>query len=65
MKLSKALKGEKTLGFDTAPIIYFIEAHPQYDTLVAAIFQKIADQSILGLTSVITLAEVLVQPFAA
>jgi predicted nucleic acid-binding protein len=62
MKLNQALAGVTKLGFDTPPIIYFIETHPQYDALVTEVFRHIASASLEGFTSVITLSEVLVQP---
>jgi predicted nucleic acid-binding protein len=61
-RLADALTGVARLGLDTAPIIYFIEAHPQYDAATSALFQLIADGAITGVTSVISLLEVLVQP---
>lgn len=51
-----------SLGFDTAPIIYFVEANQKYDALVSQIFQRIANGLLTGITSVITFTEVLVQP---
>jgi hypothetical protein len=63
MKLDDALAGVDRLGFDTAPIIYFVEAHPHYDALVTEIFRRVAMRVIQGVTSVITLTEVLVHPF--
>lgn len=62
IKLDDALMGVKQLGFDTSPIIYFVEANPQYDALVTEIFQRVSNGAPLGVTSVITLSEVLVQP---
>ncbi len=62
MKLNDALKNISTLAFDTAPIIYFVEANPTYDALVTAIFQRVASGEITGVTSVILLCEVLVHP---
>ncbi|MEN9935410.1 MAG: hypothetical protein RLZZ387_1989 [Chloroflexota bacterium] len=62
MKLDDALSGVSPLGFDTAPIISFIEANPRYDALVIEVFRRIASGAILGVTSVITLTEVLVPP---
>ena len=50
------------MGFDTSPVIYFVEAHLQYDALVTQVFQHIANGAFTGWTSVITLSEVLVQP---
>jgi hypothetical protein len=62
MKLDDALAGVDRLGFDTPPVIYFVEAYPRYDALVTAIFQRIAARTLHGVTSVITLTEVLVHP---
>lgn len=62
MKLGDALRGVVLLAVDTAPIIYFIEAHPRYNALVTEVFQRIADGTYEGITSVISLGEVLVQP---
>ncbi|MEJ7701242.1 MAG: PIN domain-containing protein [Pyrinomonadaceae bacterium] len=62
MKLDEALKNVSTLGFDTAPIIYFVEANPTFDMLVTAIFQGVESGEITGVTSVISLCEVLVHP---
>ncbi len=62
MDLEGALKNVSLLAFDTAPIIYFVEANPTYDAIVTAIFRKIDDAEITGVTSVISLCEVLVHP---
>jgi predicted nucleic acid-binding protein len=48
--------------FDTSPFIYFIESHPQYDGLVTEIFQRVSNGQPEGITSVITLTEVLIHP---
>lgn len=61
-KLNQALAGITKLCFDTAPVIYFIEARAPYDTLVTAIFQQVSNGIIEGITSVITLTEVLIHP---
>jgi predicted nucleic acid-binding protein len=65
-RLDDALAGVDTLGFDTPPVIYFVEAHPIYYPLyyprVQAVFRRVASGTITGITSVITLAEVLIQP---
>src|ERR1043166_958300 len=65
MKLDDALRGVSDLAFDTAPLIYFVEANPTYDELVSNIFNRVAAGEIEGWTSVITLSEVLVQPLAS
>lgn len=62
MKLEDALKNISLIAFDTAPIIYFVEANPVYDALVTEIFQRVDDAKIIALTSVISLCEVLVHP---
>jgi predicted nucleic acid-binding protein len=62
IKLDDALSGIRLLGLDTAPVIYFVEAHPHYDARVTAVFQRISDGVLQASTSVITLSEVLVQP---
>ena len=61
-RLDDALPGIKKFGVDTAPIIYFVEGHPQYDALVTEVFQCIANSIFTGVTTVITLIEVLVHP---
>ncbi len=50
------------LALDSAPIIYFVEAHPRYDALVTAIFENIAAGKIEAITSTLTLTEVLALP---
>lgn len=61
-KVTDALSGVYRLGFDTAPIIYFIEAHPTYDALVTRIFHLISSGVLNGLASTVGLTEVLVLP---
>jgi len=48
MKLDDALKGVSRLAFDTSPIIYFVEANPDYDKLVSNIFNRAAAGDIEG-----------------
>lgn len=62
MKLDDALKNISLIAFDTAPIIYFVEANPRYDALITQVFQRIDNAEIVGITSVISLCEVLVHP---
>ena len=56
------LREVRRLGFDTAPMIYFVEAHPEYYAQITPIFERIEQGELEGITSVITLLEVLVQP---
>src|SRR5213593_4629215 len=64
MKVNEAFHDVSNLAFDTAPIIYFVEANPAYDELVSDIFNRVAT-GINGWTSVISLIEVLVQPISS
>jgi predicted nucleic acid-binding protein len=62
MRLDEALQGVVKLALDTPPVIYFVEAHAQYDALVTEVFRRINEGRIIGVTSVITVTEVLVLP---
>ena len=60
--VEQALKDITALGFDTSPLIYFVERHPAYTTVMRELLQQIETGNLYGCTSVITLLEVLVQP---
>jgi predicted nucleic acid-binding protein len=62
MKLDNALKDVNVLGFDTAPIIYFVEQHANYIDLMHVVIQRIDRGEIVGCSSVVTLVEVLSYP---
>jgi len=62
MKLDDALKNISLIAFDTAPVIYFVEANPKYDALVTTIFERVENGEMTGITSVISLCEVLIHP---
>jgi predicted nucleic acid-binding protein len=64
VRLDDALRGVRRLGLDSAPLIYLVEDHPRYADLVDEVTRRISDGGMVGVTSVITLGEVLVQPFA-
>lgn len=61
MELSKLLRG-KIIFLDTAPLIYFIEKNIRYIDVVKPIITLINSQQARGMTSTITLLEVLVLP---
>ena len=61
-KLDKAFSGIKKIVIDTSIIIYFMESNPLYDNLISNVFQRISNGSLLGITSIITLIEVLIHP---
>lgn len=50
------------IGLDTAPLIYYIEAHPTYLPIIDPFFEALAESELQVVTSVITLVEVLIQP---
>lgn len=53
----------RVVGLDTAPLIYFIEAHPTYRAKVRPFFEALNRRELRVVTSTVTLLEVLVQPF--
>lgn len=60
--LETELEGVQRLGTDTAPLIYFIEGHPEYKSLVRVVFQRAEAGEIELFTSTLTLTEVLAHP---
>ncbi len=52
----------KTVGLDTAPIIYFIERNPLYVDMMRSFFQAVQKNECAVVTSTITLLETLVVP---
>ena len=54
---------ETTVAVDTSPFIYLMEAHPTYLDSVAEFFSAVDAGQISAVTSIVTLLEVLVQPF--
>lgn len=62
MEWIAALTG-KTVGLDTAPLIYFIEENPIYIETVRLFFEAMESGRFLVVTSTVTLLEVLVYPF--
>jgi len=63
-KLTSLIEG-KLVAFDSAPLIYYLEEHPRYLPLSRELFGAMAQQQTVGLTSVLTLLEVLVVPLRA
>jgi predicted nucleic acid-binding protein len=57
-----ALITGRAVAFDTAPLIYYLEEHPTYLSLVDELFDAIDAGNANGMTSVLTLLEVLVKP---
>lgn len=62
MTLSEELAQVNSIFIDTAPIIYFIEAHPQFGPLVKEVITAFQSGRLIAFSSVITLTEVLPKP---
>lgn len=63
MKVSEALQGVARLFLDTAPVIYYVERHPQYAPVADDIFNRIDAGTLPAVTSPVTLVECLVVPY--
>lgn len=63
MKVDDALKGVQRLYVETPPLIYFVEANPTYVDRMSFIIDHLEQSDTLrAVSSVITLAEVLMHP---
>lgn len=62
MNLSGDLEQFDSIFLDTAPIIYYIEAHPQYGRLSKTIVESFQSGETRAFTSVLTLTEVMTKP---
>ncbi len=54
---------DKTVGLDTAPLIYFIEKNQPYLKAVRPFFELVDRGGCSVVTSIVTLLEVLIHPF--
>ena len=63
MSLTSLINQSKALFLDTAPLIYFVEAHPVYGEMVKQVINSCTQKKILIVSSVITLHEVMVRPY--
>lgn len=62
MKIEEALQGVSSLFLDSPPVIYYVEANPQYLPIVGPIFDRLDRGELEGVGSPVTLAECLVLP---
>lgn len=62
MILSDKLTKCNSIFIDTAPFIYHIEAHKKFGPLVKEVFDSINSLKFKGITSVLTLTELLPKP---
>ena len=63
MKVTDALRAVRRLFLDTSPVIYHVEGVAAYQPLTDVVFQQISSGACEAVTSPITLAECLVQPY--
>ncbi|MEO6981017.1 MAG: hypothetical protein ABI113_21660, partial [Mucilaginibacter sp.] len=52
----------RNVFLDTAPLIYFIEGHSEYQEVLSRVFDANEKKDFIFITSSITLLEVLVKP---
>jgi len=62
VKMREALRPVQRLYIETAPLIYYVEAHPTYIERMDTVIKAIDDGAIKAYSSVITLTEVLSHP---
>lgn len=62
MSFSEELAQINTIFIDTSPIIYYIEAHPQFGPLAKEVVSAFHSGDMSAFSSVITLTEVLPKP---
>ncbi|MBN1964723.1 MAG: type II toxin-antitoxin system VapC family toxin [Anaerolineae bacterium] len=62
MRIVDALQGVRRLAVETAPLIYLVERHPVYVARMRSIMREIDTGTLAGVTSVVTLTEVLTMP---
>ena len=62
LNLDAALRSARRLYLDTAPLIYWVEAYPEYISKMDRIVDAIETTPMQAMTSVLTLTEVMVQP---
>ncbi len=62
MKLREELTEARSIFIDTAPFIYYVEAHPKYGRIAKEIFDSFQAKECKAFSSVFTLTEVLPKP---
>jgi len=62
LTVSETLQGVESLFIDTAPLIYYLEAHRKFGPLIKEIIDQTHTQNITIYSSVITITEVLPKP---
>ncbi len=62
-RLQNFLRRHRRIGIDTSPFIYHVENHPIYSASSLALFRGIARGTAVGVTSTLTMTELLVLPY--
>lgn len=62
-RLQHFLARHRRIGLDTPPFIYQIQGHPKYIPFSEEIFDALGRPGLTAVTSVLTMLEVLVQPY--
>ena len=62
MTLLQELARVSTIFLDTAPVIYYIEAHPRFGPLAREVVTAFQSERVKAFSSVMTLAEVVAKP---
>lgn len=62
MKVWDAFNGITKVFLDTAPVVYYVEAHPNFGEVARTAFMLISDEHIQAVSSPVTLAECVVLP---
>ncbi len=65
MTLADEFSQISTIFIDTAPVIYYIEAHPQFGPLAKEVVDTFQSERLIAFSSVITITEVLPKPIEA
>jgi hypothetical protein len=63
-ELQNKIAPYSSIFFDTAPLIYFIEAHPRYGPIMKEFVDAFSESKVMAYTSVVTITEVLAKPVA-
>ena len=63
MSRLEQLTSAHQIFLDTAPVIYFVENHPNYAPIVQPLFERLDENDFIAVVSPITLAECLVLPY--
>jgi len=61
-RLLEFLKSHPVVGLDTSIFIYHLEDHPRYAPATEIVFQSLEEGNNKGITSFLTLMEILVKP---